>query len=87
MHWHISHVSILVHITYKRLMPFVDDIIQDQDENLGGWVKEVHFYISNDTQHDSLFVQHYFIFQWEHMTSRDQVLSIRHWVWFYGCAT
>jgi hypothetical protein len=68
-------------------MPLVDDTIQDQDENLGGWVKELHFYIYDDTQHDSLFVQHYFMFQWEHMTSGDQVPSTKHWVWFDGCAT
>jgi hypothetical protein len=61
MHWHTTLVNILVHITCRWLMPLVDDTIQDQDENLKGWVKELHFYIFDDTQHDSLFVQHYFM--------------------------
>jgi hypothetical protein len=29
MHWHTTHVSILVHITYRWSMPLGDDIIQD----------------------------------------------------------
>ncbi len=33
-HWHTTHVNILVHITYRWLMPLGDDTIQDQDENL-----------------------------------------------------
>jgi hypothetical protein len=39
-------------------------------------VKEFHFYIFDDIQHDSLFVQDYFMFQWEHMTLGDQVLPL-----------
>jgi hypothetical protein len=51
----------------------------------GEWVKELHFYIFDDTQHDSLFAQNCFMLQWEHMTSSDQVSPIKQWVWSNGC--
>jgi hypothetical protein len=50
MHWHNFQVSILVHICYKKLTQrhsLEDGFIV---------VKEVHYYVSNDTMHDTLFV-------------------------------
>lgn len=49
MHWHSDQCTILVHISYRRT---------DQDDSI---IKEMHFYISNDKQHDTLFVQHCFL--------------------------
>jgi hypothetical protein len=35
------------------------------DSNSLPFLKEVHYYVSNDTHHDSLFVQHAFMLHWE----------------------
>jgi hypothetical protein len=43
MHWFFHQVTILVHLTYRR-NPSPDD-----DEE---WIKESHFYISDDKEHD-----------------------------------
>lgn len=48
MHWWSTQVTILVHITYVR-------------NAAGGVQKTLHFYISDDRQHDTLFVQHCFM--------------------------
>jgi hypothetical protein len=52
MHWFSHHVTILVHLTY-RLNPFLDFEVRGSK-----WIKESHFYISDDKKHDTLFVQH-----------------------------
>ena len=53
MHWWSTQVTILVHITYVR-------------NAAGGVQKTLHFYISDDRKHDTLFVQHCFML---HVTS------------------
>jgi hypothetical protein len=60
MHWHNFQVSILVHITYNRNPEY--DIL---DSNSLPFFKEIHYYVSNDKHHDSLFVQHAFMLHWE----------------------
>ena len=47
MHWYSSQVTIFVHITYYR--------------KAGEVVKTIHFFISDDKVHDTLFVQHCFM--------------------------
>ena len=48
MHWWSTQVTILVHITYVR-------------NAVDGVERTLHFYILDDKQHDTLFVQHYFL--------------------------
>jgi len=55
MHWHNFQVKIFVQISYER-NPLVDLT------NLDSIIKEVHYYVSDDPSHDSLFVQHAFMF-------------------------
>jgi len=50
MHWHNFYVSILVHICYRKLAH--GRTLKDGSRV----VKEVHYYVSNDTMHDTLFV-------------------------------
>jgi hypothetical protein len=52
-------VSILVHITYHR------NPRHDARDSDSPFLKEIHYYVSNDTSHDSLFVQHAFMLHWE----------------------
>jgi len=59
-------VTILVNITYRWQLTQLHEVPmlvqKDPKLTLKEWVKEFHFYISNDTQHESLFVQHFFMF-------------------------
>lgn len=53
MHYYNLQITILVHITY-RVNPNFDPTIPQCS-----WIlKEVHYYVSDDKTHDSLFVQH-----------------------------
>ena len=61
MHWHNEQVTILVHITY-RLNP--EWCMENEEPFL---LKEIHYYVSDDKIHDSLYVQHAFMLNWEHM--------------------
>ena len=47
MHWYSDQVTIFVHITYVRVAAVVN--------------KFYHFYIYDDKNHDTLFVQHCFM--------------------------
>ena len=73
MHWWSTQVTILVHITYVR--------------NLTGSIeKTLHFYISDDKQHDTLFVQHCFMLH--DMWLKQQGHRLRyHWGWSEGAAS
>lgn len=74
MHWHTDQCTILVHISYRR---------SDKDDSI---IKEMHFYISDDKLHDTLFVQHCFLMH--NRWLKDQGLSFeRHWVWSDGAAS
>jgi hypothetical protein len=50
MHWFSHQVTILLHLT-NRLNP-----IPDLEVRGSKWIKESHFYISDDKEHDTLFV-------------------------------
>jgi hypothetical protein len=67
MHWHNHQVSILVHISYKK--NFLYGYLGDESIV----IKEVHYYVSDDTTHDTLFIQHVFMLHWSHL--KDQGYS------------
>ena len=73
MHWYSLQVTILVHITYVR----------DESENV---LKFIHFYISDDKEHDTLFVQH--CLQLHNTWLQEQGFGFlqQHWVWSDGCS-
>jgi hypothetical protein len=52
MHWQSSQVTILVHICYYRNPKF------EEGGEQAKVLKKSHFYIRDDTLHDTLFVQH-----------------------------
>ncbi len=54
MHWFSFKIIVLVHITYWQNPDY--DQVMDKSKIL----KEVHYYISNEKGHDTLFVQHAF---------------------------
>lgn len=73
MHWYSSQVTILVHITYFRK---VSNEVQ----------KVMHFYISDDKNHDTLFVQHCLLLHvgW---LKQQNLFPNKHWVWSDGAAS
>ena len=79
MHWCSDQISILVHISF-RLNP---DWTSDGSEPY--LLKEVHYYISDDKQHDSLYIQHAFMLHWNHTTSHG-FEPTNHVVWSDGCS-
>lgn len=49
-------------------------------------IKEVHYFISNDNEHDTLNVQHCFMLLWEHMKQLGY-FPFQHIVWLDGCSS
>ena len=79
MHWRSQQVLILVHIAY-RLNP---NWSNENNEPL--LLKEVHYYVSDDKVHDSLYVQHCFLMHWNFM--KDLGFTPKnHIVWSDGCS-
>ena len=72
MHWCSLQVTIFVHITYFRVS---DDV-----------KKVIHFFISDDKKHDTLFVQHYFGLHWQWLLRQGLELN-QHWVWSNGATS
>lgn len=70
-------VSILVHITYY-FCPLVNPANVDFDI-----FKEVHYYVFDDINHDSFFVQHAFMLHWNHLQGQGYTPK-QHIVWTYG---
>ncbi len=67
----------LVDITYRHNPDY--DPIMDNCKIL----KEVHYYISNEKKHDTLFVQHAFMLHWEFFKSKGYQPK-QHVVWSDG---
>lgn len=72
MHWYSSQVTILVHITY----------VWDEADKV---LKYIHFYISDDKEHDTLFVQHCMQVHSVWLQEQGFIFLKRHWVWSDGC--
>jgi len=58
MHWHSYHITILMHITWKRNPNAISD---DEDSKT---MMRYHFYISDEKTHDSYLVQHCLLLHW-----------------------
>jgi len=72
LYYFSTSVTILVHITMWK----------EKDEI----VKQTHFYISDDKDHDSAFVQHCLLLNWDWLV--DAGLSMQeHWFFSDGCST
>ena len=52
MYYMLEYVSLLVHITLQKVRDGEGELVTK---------KHMHYYISNDKKHDSLFVQHYLL--------------------------
>jgi hypothetical protein len=77
-YWHSYQVTIMVHITCRVDPDFVEGTL---DVRI---IKESHFWISDDKDHDTLFVQHCFMEHWKWLVDKG-VSPKEHWVSSDGC--
>jgi len=63
MHCHSFQLTILVHICYR----WNKDYLVNRYLNKEKLIIEYHYYLSNDNEHDTLFVQHCFELHWVHL--------------------
>jgi len=79
LNWFSFQIMILVHITYW-LNPTYDPI-KPRTKIL----KEVHYYVSYEKEHDTLFVQNVFQLNWGFLQERG-CFPKKHVVWSNGCS-
>ena len=72
MYYFSTSVTILVHITMWR--------------EGAEFMKETHYYISDDKAHDSAFVQHYLMLHWDWVVDFGLTID-EHWVYSDGCSS
>ena len=51
-------MSIFIHVLYRHAQESIDG--RDNTPQSHNVTKEYHFYVGDDHEHDTLFVQHYF---------------------------
>jgi hypothetical protein len=64
MHWFSFQITVLIHITYHHNPHY--DLVTKNSKTL----KEVHYYVFDENDHDTLFVQHAFKLHWEFLKSK-----------------
>jgi hypothetical protein len=79
-YYHSYQVTIMVHITYR--VNLVANIASGEDRI----VKEAHFWINDDKEHDTLDVQHCFTKHWAWLIERG-IWPAQHIVFSHGCAS
>ena len=81
-YYHSDKVSIFIHVLYKHAQVNVDGVdITLESCNV---IKEYHFYISDDCDHDTFFVQYFLGLIYESFR-KNHISFIRHWIWSNGC--
>lgn len=56
MHWHSDQITLLVHITLRHKQLDIDGVESTEEDRQ--IARETIFYVSDDRQHDTLFVRH-----------------------------
>jgi hypothetical protein len=82
MHWHSCQLTILVHICYMWNLTYIANI--DCGENK--LLVKYHYFILDDVEHDTLFVQHCFEQHYTHFTTCG-IYPNEHIVWSDGSIT
>ena len=75
MYYISEYVSLLVHITLQKVRDGEVELVTK---------KHMHYYISDDKKHDSLFVQHCLLLHWRLSANGERPME--HWVFSDGCA-
>ena len=78
-YYHSFQVTIMVHITFRINPEYARDNTQPRI------IKEQHYWISDDPEHDTLYVQHCFGLHWRWLRAKG-LCPTEHWVFSDGCA-
>ena len=76
-------MSIFVHVLYRHAQESIDD--RDRTPQSHDMIKEYYFYVSDDRDHDTLFVQHCFGLIYDSF-KKNRVSFTEHWIGSDGCA-
>ena len=74
----------MVHVSYRHAEEHIDGIQSTVEQQIV--IKEAHVYISDDSDHDTLFVQHSFNIFLDSLIKDRGANFKEHWVWSDGCA-
>jgi len=83
-YYHSDQVTIFVHVLYRHAQASIDGT-RDSTPQSRDVIKEYHFYVSDDREHDTLFVQHCFGLIYDSLKNNG-VSFTEHWIWSDGCA-
>ena len=72
-----------VHVLYIHAHASIDG--RDNTPQSCEVIKEYHFYVSDDRENNTLFIQHNFGLIFDSFIQRG-VSFTKHWIWSYGCA-
>jgi len=75
-------VFIFIHVLYIHAQL---NVVGSDNTNDPCDVIEYHFYINDDREHETLFMQHLFCLMYESLKKND-ISLIKHWIWLDGCA-
>ena len=75
-------MSIFIHLFYRQAQASIDG--RDSTPQSRVVIKEYHFYVSDDRERDTLFVQHCFGLIYDSL-KKNGVSFIEHWIWLDGC--
>ena len=81
-YYHSNQVSILVHVLYIHAQASIDG--RDSTPQSCDVIKEYHFYVNDDREHDTLFFQHCFGLIYDSF-KKNGVSFTEHWIWSDGC--
>ena len=82
-YYHLNQVSIFIHVFQRHAqVNFDGSNITPESCDV---TNEYHFYISDDYEHDTLFIQHFFILIYESFR-KNKISFTKHWIELYGCA-
>ena len=83
-YYYTKQVTIMVQVSYRHAQIDLDGVESiDQARVIK---KEYHFYISDDKEHDTHFVEHCFKTFFEYLKNKNIKIE-KHFVWSDGCAT
>ena len=71
-----------VHVLYRHAQEIIDGRGSTSESH--DVINEYHFYVSDDREHDMLFVQDCFGLIY-HSFKNNGVSFIEHWIWLDGC--
>ena len=73
---------VFLHVLYRHAQVSIDG--RDNTHQSHNVIKEYHFYVSDDHEHEMLFVQHCFWLIYDSF-KKNGVSFIEKWIWSDGC--